>query len=374
MRPDFSKPTLSRISTIGFLATILVLNLLIFPSLRALAGGDTGFSLELDNGITVAPTELKFLPEHNSEISLSFETSSFELETISEFDRNGYCESEITFGLSKERVEGELDLDFLPKSRSLEALAVTGEVEAGPETDFECDYSAEFPSTEANSDTTAELELAVTHEIAGQVTAEIAGIFSKTGKSLSLTPEESELKLSGLSAGPLELGTKLEFEGNSPAELGVDYSSHLEAEIEFIPELSGNITWDIQENSLKLEQEMEFSRGTLFLDGRFSPSRREFTPEEAGVNDLELGPVTLGLAKDLEAGNIDLELEAGGEVIGLALGIELSPADNELPYKLETLTGEISFTPTDSSELLVETDTDLTSFPVKVTFLSEYSF
>ncbi len=371
-------PITSRSRSANSAIIVVLLLLLLFPARTALSGNESGLSFELDNEISVAPTELKFLPAHNSEITVIYETSNLEIETVSEFDREGYSESEIFFGLEENWFDGELELDLLPNSPNLESLTVAGEIELSPKTSFAGDYSTEFPTSDGQSNPDAELELVFNHEINETVSIEIMGLFPTTDTDLKLTPAEIELGLDGLNAYLMELDTGLEFKENKPVLFEIGFDSNWERKQNFLPGMAGNIGWDISQKELELDQEFEFSFVTFFLESEVLLSEKDqqksLNLKEGGISGLKLGPATLGLAKDFDSEEVELDLESDARWGSIQCGIELSRAEGDFRYGVDSLTGKLSLEPTDFSEMGIEAETDLASFPVEISFSTEYSF
>ncbi len=363
---------------IFLIRTSVILTTLLWAAVIPVTGGSPSSNLEFETEINLTPTELNLIPDYGSEICFSYETDSVEVESVMEFDQLSPTEEVLTLGFSDEQISAELKLVLLPGTASLESYATTGEVSFNPGTELKVDYEAGFCPASSEEDCQAELLIVLLREITDEISARIEGSFPNTGGSLSLTPGESKIKLTDIRVEPFWLDFGLELEGNQPKEIKIGYQSLEPEQDSFFPCLEGDINWEIFAGTLEVEPEFEFDLATPYLEGVVhlteGGGETYFDLQEVGISDLEMGPLSWDFSRDFDSGEIEVELEVGGNKADFELEVELEPTEKRSHFEVDRLAGELTLEPSDLSKMTLEAETDMSSFPVGLSFTTGYSF
>ncbi|MFB6291173.1 MAG: hypothetical protein ABEJ25_05530 [Candidatus Bipolaricaulia bacterium] len=336
---------------------------------------ETPLGIEFDNEISLDPTVTSLISDYGSELLLSYETELFEIKTSTEFDLEGISGEELLAGLTRERVEAELELVFDPENAELESYEVKGDLQLSPETlvglEYESDYSPEGGKTDG------ELVLTFDRELSEEVSVEVEGTFLDSDWKTSPAPQTSVVDVAGIKLGELTWDATIELSKAELTDIELDFDGN-----DFLfhrsgSSFSGSLAWELSESFIELEPEFELELGTFYVDtvlrleDELEVSKLELV--EAGISNLEIGQSTLDLSTDLDSGQTTATLERKRDKTEVEFELELESGKSDIPLNLDQFTGEFTWEPDDFLTVTFEMESDISS-PPELTLASGYEF
>lgn len=354
---------------------ITTLLLVAFSSCEISRAEDHPLNVELENEVSLDPTEQVIISDHDSELTLSYETEVLEVETSSEFDLDGFSDEEILLGIEKDPIETECELAFDPQESKLESYELTGDIQLDPKTSLDLEYESDYPGEGENAD--SEMVLTVDRELTEQISIEVEGEFSETERQLSPVPAETKVDISGLGGKNLILDAELEFKETELEEIELDFEGTDSSfgKSGFIPESS--VSWELSENLVEFEPELELEFGDLSLETilylRDETRISKLELMEVSLDDLEFAGWDLKLSNDFETGESEVDLEKGHESLDVEFEFEILAEESDDLFNLGQRAGELTWHPDEFLSTTIEIESDPSS-PPEFSLSSEYEF
>lgn len=366
-----SRPSLKLILLITAVSLVLLLGV---P-----ARGNSGQDLEItsSNELTIIPSEKLSAPLFDSTLSVSYERGIFQFESETDFNLEGYNEQDLEFDLKFEALEGEIDLEF-EDEKLLDTWESSIDLDLNPQVEAEVVYETDCVSGEGDEKPDRELEITIDQQYGEDVSVELSSEFTNEGGSFSFPPDITEIEFDDIGTGEFVLDSSLELIELKPMEIEFD----LERE-EPIPgdpdlEFQVDLTWGISEDFLQVEPEFETEFATLSFESEVDLTSAGFIGglkvREVNLSDLVLGFLEIDITNDLETGETEVDFQTSQGPTEFDLGWDYNPTKTGSLTGFECWTGEFTWEPLDSTEIVVEMESDSETFPSEITFSSEYSF
>lgn len=343
------------------------------------ARGNSGQDLEItsSNELTIVPSEKLSAPLFDSTLSVSYEARNFQFESETEFDLEGYNEQDLEFDLKFGALEGEVDLKF-ENEKLLDSWESSIELDLNPQVEAEVVYETDCISGEGDENPDRELGITIDQQYGEDVSVELSSEFTNEGGSFSFPPDLTEIEFDDIGTGEFVLDSRLELIELKPMEIEFD----LERD-EPIPgdpdlEFQVDLTWGISEDFLQVEPEFETEFATLSFESEVDLTGAGFIGglkvREVNLSDLMLGFLEINITNDLETGETEVDFQTSQGPTEFDLRWDYNPTKTGSLTGFERWTGEFTWEPLDSTEIVVEMESDSETFPSEISFFSEYSF
>ncbi len=359
-----------------FLIFILLTFSFLSPFTANVSGAsDRPLTVELENELSFEPTEQKLISDYDSEIAFSYEPGVFEIETSSEFEIDGLSEVELLLGIEKDPFEAESELAFDPEKTKLVSYELAGDIQLDPNTAFEIEYESDYP--EKGETAVPELMLTIDRELTKELSIEIEGEYSEPERPLNPVPNETEVDLSGLEGRNFALDTELEFEKKELEEIEFDFERSDSSFGKSGLNLEASISWELSEDSVEFEPELELEFGELSLETILylgdKTQIRKLEILEASLDDLELAGWNLEFSTDFESEESEITLERDHENPEVEFEFEIRANENDNLFNLGEMTGELDWKPEEYLAVTIEAEPGLSS-PPEFSLSTEYEF
>lgn len=356
---------------------IAAVSLILFPEVPV--SGDIGQNLEItsSNELTIIPSEKLSAPLFDSTLSLSYERGIFQFESETDFDLEGYNEQDLEFGLSFKELEGAIDLEF-EDEKLLDSWESSIGLDLSSQVEVEVVYETDCISGEGDENPDRELEITLDQQYGDDVSVELSSQFTNEEGSFSLPPDVSEIEFDDIESGKFVLDSSLELVEMKPMEIEFDLERDEPISGDPDLEFQVDLTWGISEDLLRIEPEFETEFATLSFESEVDLTGGDFIGglkvREINLSDLVLGFCEVDITNDLETGETEIDFQTGQGPTEFDLKWDYNPTKTGSLTGFERWTGEFTWEPTDSTEVVVEMESDSDTFPSEITFSSEYSF
>lgn len=337
--------------------------------------GTQPLNVAVENEISLEPTEENVISDHNSQVTLAYETGVFEIETSSEFELEGLSDVELLVGAGKDPIETECELTFDSRQSKLETYKLTGDIQLDSKTSLSLEYESDYPEEGETAD--PEKVFTVERELTEDLSLEVEGEFSEPERKLTPVPTETKVDLSGLDLKNFVLDTALEFENTELKEIEFDFEGKDSLFDKPGLILKGTVILKPSEDIVEFDPEFELEFGDLsletilYLSDETRISKLELV--EVSLDDLEFAGWDLELSNDFESGESEITFERDSENLDVEFEFAIKAEANGNPLNLGQRTGGLTWYPEEFLSATIEIESGPSS-PPEFSLTSEYEF